>query len=358
MVQIMLPKRLITTTVLVLALSMGTVCGFGTPEDRSVSSSPIPVDRPLEGFGAETEGGLNGRPYVVISLGDSGRGTLRDALSQSNRYITFAIGGTIGLESKLRVTSHHLTIDGASAPSAGITLTGGTLLFVSTAPDTAHDIVVRNIRIADGYDNLAIGRGAHDIVIDHCSVRRAGDGNIDIYEEAENITVQWCILGDCRKNSLIRDGCRNISLHHNLYVHGVERNPQVQEGCMVVDMVNNVIFNWGGNYGTRFRTGSTGNLVANYYVPAEHSDPSDAVILAADTGVFIEGNVIPGRGDATGTADTRWEAAQITLMSAGGALLSVLDEAGAFPRDDDDASYVRDVRNAVSGSEPTPGAAR
>jgi pectate lyase len=338
---------LLTSVFLMLVVSTGTSCQSETASDEGAASLTSPFDRPFEGFGAHTEGGLNGRPYVVISLADAGRGTLRDALSESNRHITFAIGGTITLASKLRITSHHLTIDGTTAPPPGITLAGGTLLFVSTAPDTAHDIVLRNIRITDGYDNLAIGHGARNIVIDHCSFRRAGDGNIDIYDRAENITVQWCILGANQKNSLIRDRCRNISLHHNLYANGVERNPQIQDDCMVVDMVNNVIFNWGGNYGTRFRKRSTGNLIANYYLAGKDSDVTDAVLLTEDTEVFSEGNVIPRHSDDKGTADTRWEASPITMMSAKDALISVLDEAGAFPRDDDDKSYVREARKAA-----------
>ena len=204
-------------------------------------------DRPLEGFGSDTVGGLGGEPYVVTSLADSGPGTLRDAVSQSNRYVTFAVGGTIELEETLRITGSAITIDATEAPSPGITITAAHSGVVAALLDLrgASHIIVRNIRVIDAPDtdtgdNLRIWEYAHHIVIDHCSFRRAGDGNVDIVRDAHDITIQWCILADTVKNSLIAERCYNISLHHNLYTLGDERNPQVDDTTFV-DFVNNVV---------------------------------------------------------------------------------------------------------------------
>ncbi len=329
----------------------------------SLLASAAPVDRrgerPLEGFGTTTGGGGNETAYVVTSLANDGPGTLRDALSESMRNITFAVGGTIVLTDEIRVTRHHLTLDGSTAPAPGITITGSghsLLKFLSTAPDTAHDIILRHLRFTDGYDNLQIGKGAHNVVVDHCSFRRAADGNLDIYERAHDVTVQWCILADNHKNSLIRNGCHGISLHHNLYASGDERSPQVQDTCTVVDLVNNVVFDWdpevddwGGDpgYGTRIRGYSTANLIRNVYVPGERSDRARALILTGSTDVFVEGNRLPEEADSTGTTDSRWPAPPVTDMVPDLALAAVLEEAGAAPRDADDAGYVADVRSAV-----------
>ena len=100
-----------TTAVVLMILAVTCVAGAVFP------------DRPLEGFGAETTGGLDGTPYVVTTLDDSGPGTLRDAVSQSDRYVTFAVGGTIELEATLRITGDHITIDATDAPHPGITIT-------------------------------------------------------------------------------------------------------------------------------------------------------------------------------------------------------------------------------------------
>jgi len=326
--------------------------------------------RPLEGFGADTEGGAGGTVYVVDSLADDGPGTLRDALSESNRDIRFAVSGTIVLESPIRLTNHHVTIDGSTAPDPGITISPPVpgafdlIRLVSTAPDTAHDFVLHHLRFDGGHDNLQIGRGAHDIVIDHCSFRRAGDGNIDIIEDARDITVQWCLLADNHKNMYVYRHyqgecpecvCERISIHHNLLVLGDERNPQIHD-CGVVDLVNNVVADWdppvddwGGDpgYGTRFRHYAMGNLVKNVYAPGERSDESLAIVLTSSTEVYLEGNIIPTETQIDATAETRWPAPPVTEMAAAAALAAVLAECGAMPRDAIDEEYVGLVDTSV-----------
>ncbi|MBD3366668.1 MAG: hypothetical protein GF405_00670 [Candidatus Eisenbacteria bacterium] len=260
------------------------------------------------------------------------------------------MGGTIPLEKTLRISGHHLTIDATDAPAPGITITAahggiyGALLDIKEA----HDIIVRNIRVTDAPDdnagdNLRIWDGAYNVVIDHCSFRRASDGNVDICISAHDITIQWSILAECVKNSLIRTGVSNISLHHNLFVNGYERNPQFDDASNV-DMVNNVVYGWGSNYGTRTRNGTTGNIVANIYAPGPGSDASDAVVISGDSGpIYMEGNDLPTSCHENGTATTRFPSAPVTEMEADDALRAILNEAGAHPRDDDDTDYVADV---------------
>ena len=98
----------------------------------------------------------------------------------------------------------------------------------------------------------------------------------------------------------------NLSLHHNLYVHGAERNPQL-DGSTVVDLVNNVIYDWGSNYGTRIRDNSSANLVKNNYIASPASDETDAVVIDTTTGaqVFSDGNLVPAASDATGNLAAR-----------------------------------------------------
>lgn len=302
-------------------------------------------DRPLEGFGADTPGGAGGATYSVTSLADSGPGTLRDALSSSDRDISFAVGGTITLAATIRVSGHHITVDASTAPAPGITITGaagvtGPLVEVKQG----HDVILRHLRFRDAPDpstgdNLRIWDGAYNVVVDHCSFRRAGDGNLDISDGAHDVTVQWCILAQTVKNSLIRTGVSRLSLHHNLFVQGDERNPQLDDAT-AVDMVNNVIYDWAGNYGTRLRNGASANIVANSYVVGPRSDAQDALVLMADVGaVYIAGNTLPPACQVVGTTTVRLPAPSVAEMTAQAALRAVLDEAGAAPRDDEDAAY-------------------
>ena len=310
-------------------------------------------DRPIEGFGSETTGGLGGTPYVVTSLADDGPGTLRDAVSQSNRYVTFDVGGTIELDATLRITGDHITIDATEAPAPGITITAAHAGVTAALLDLrgASHMIIRNIRVIDAPDvdtgdNLRIWEYAHHIVIDHCSFRRAGDGNIDIVRDAHDITIQWCILADTVKNSLIAERCYSISLHHNLYVGGDERNPQV-DNTTFVDFVNNVVFGWAGNYGTRIRNAASANVVMNYYIPDDGSDESDALVLDGAGPVYMENNILPPACPVEGTAGAMLAAPAVTVMDPETALRTVLAEAGAHPRDIDDADYTNEV-----GSSP------
>ncbi len=330
---------------LILVPISGVVPGLGLATAHSA-----PRERPLQGFGAETVGGEGGTPYVVTSLGDSGPGTLRDAVSSSNRYITFSVSGTIMLQGSLLITKDYLTIDGSTAPGDGIMITAGHggVLSALLNINGASNVIIKHLRVRDPADPVTgdcirVWNGAHHIVVDHCSFRRGADGCFDIADNAHDVTMQWCIIAETVKNSLIRTGLYNISIHHNLFVHGDERNPQFDD-AHGVDFVNNVIYDWSSNYGTRIRNGASVNLVNNYYAPSPRSDaPHTIVILDSAGPVYMSGNALPSSCNVSGTTGTRLPAPAIDEMSATAALYAVLEEAGAWPRDSEDQEYVSDV---------------
>ncbi|MEZ4655580.1 MAG: fibronectin type III domain-containing protein, partial [Candidatus Eisenbacteria bacterium] len=249
------------------ALQVLDEAGNASPVSNSPSGrtqdAPDGSGFPLAGFGSETPGGAGGSSYVVTSLANSGPGTLRDAVSASNRMITFAVGGTIQLQTSLDIPSHHLTIDGATAPAPGITIApasgmAGDLVRIQSA--NSHDIILRHLRFRDGPgDNVRVdGSGAHHIVFDHCSFRRPGDGNLDITNGAHDLTLQWCILAEAIENSLTRSAVTNVTYHHNFFTHGTRKNPRIRDGASSTDVVNNLVFDWGADYGADFASGGSG----------------------------------------------------------------------------------------------------
>lgn len=94
-----------------------------------------------EGFGANAVGGRGGSVYVVSNLEDSGEGSLRDAVSETDRTVVFAVGGVINIEDRM-VVSKRVTILGQTAPGDGITVYGNGWSF-----SNADEAIVRYIRM-------------------------------------------------------------------------------------------------------------------------------------------------------------------------------------------------------------------
>lgn len=132
---------------------MPKACIFG-----SLSLEPSLISH--TGFGAQATGGRGGSVYVVTNLNDSGAGSFRDAVSQSNRvclandriftYLTvlqivvFAVGGIINISSRI-VVSSHVTIAGQTAPGQGITVYGNGVSYSG-----ADNTITRYIRYRMG----------------------------------------------------------------------------------------------------------------------------------------------------------------------------------------------------------------
>lgn len=107
----------------------------------TTSTSALLAFPGAEGFGANAVGGRGGDVYVVTNLEDSGEGSLRDAVSATDRIVVFAVGGVINIEDRL-VVSKRVTILGQTAPGDGITVYGNGWSF-----SNADEAIVRYIRM-------------------------------------------------------------------------------------------------------------------------------------------------------------------------------------------------------------------
>ncbi|KAF4302122.1 putative pectate lyase protein [Botryosphaeria dothidea] len=229
-----------------------------------------------EGFGRYATGGRGGEIYVVDNLNDKGQGSLRDAVSQSDRVIVFAVGGTINITDRI-VVSKRVSILGQTAPGDGIATYGNGWSF-----SNANDAIVRYIRIRmgkpgdSGKDAITIAEGAN-MIFDHISVTWGRDETFSISGDVANITIQNSIIGQglethsCGGLMQTEDG--GVSLHRNLYIDNKTRNPKVKG---TNSFYNNVIYNWGGG-GGYIAGDSSGtshaNIIGNYFI----SGPSTSV---------------------------------------------------------------------------------
>jgi hypothetical protein len=213
-----------------------------------------------EGFGKDALGGRGGEVCHVTTLNDSGAGSLRDCISQSNRTVVFDVGGWITLDSNLGITQNNLTIAGQTAPGNGIGIRGRK---VSVGGD---HIVMRYLRIRRGIlvttdrdDAMTVSSEAENVIVDHCSVSYGTDETLSMPGDQgigpRNLTLQWSIVawGLQRNNhsagSLFTSN--QTTIHHTLWAFNKTRNPRGRSEMPEtrgqgghVDWVNNVIYGW------------------------------------------------------------------------------------------------------------------
>ncbi len=211
-----------------------------------------------EGFGAFATGGRGGTVYHVTNTNTGGPGSLWDALQASGpRTIVFDISGNFDVPANgygdYFVTNGDLTIAGQTAPGDGVTLRGGTMHFF------ADNVIVRYIRVRPGL----VGEGQHSAItfagntgiFDHLSVSWHSDEGVNLFRNANNVTVQWSIVGEAISGGhgilvAIANPDANATLHHNLLVSNrirtpfIGSNPDGNHGKTTAEVINNVGYNW------------------------------------------------------------------------------------------------------------------
>jgi hypothetical protein len=260
------PARLLACTAL-LAVS-ATLAAQQAPLPRTAFPGAM-------GWAAHTPGGRGGRIIRVTTLATEGPGSLREAVdAKGPRIVVFEVGGVIDLGVKaLKIREPFLTIAGQTAPQPGITLVRGGIDL------SAHDVIIQHLRVRPGEAGLAKMAGtdfdsistigAHDVIVDHCSLTWSTDENLsasgtrfkgDTPEQwregtSHRITFSNNILaeglgyathakGEHSKGSLIHDNARDILIIGNLYSQNRERNPMFKGGTQGW-VVNNLIYNPG-----------------------------------------------------------------------------------------------------------------
>lgn len=311
------------------------------------------------GFGAIATGGNSGTTVTVTNLNDSGAGSLRDAVSASNRNIVFAVSGYIVLNSALSLSS-SITINGQSAPSPGIGIMGG-----EVSASGKKNIIIRNLRMRQG--NLDSDKGksafnmgtATNVILDHCSIAYGQWDSIDAVG-AVNITVSNSIIAfpiGQQFGAHVETG--PATFYGNLWVSAHNRQPLVK--CNT-QYVNNVVY----NYQAAYTTANTGgyfshDILNNYFIsgPSTTSVSNYYYQMAADQSVYAHGNYADTKPDgilngalenSVGSAvvlSSPWSSTSVGMatLTAAEAITYVFANAGASPRDEVDAFAVQTAQS-------------
>ena len=353
-------------------------------------AGPLTAFEGALGFGATTPAGsgrnllpAHSRICIVTTLRDSGPGSLREAVEAAGpRTVLFEVAGSIELQSELRIQNPYLTIAGESAPFPGVAVVGA-----RTAVMT-HDVLIRHLRFFVGdrpgpakgsdRDSLAImgtgGVTASNIVIDHCGIAGAVDENFSTYGKVTDITLSNSIIansldmpqssaahakGHHSKGILIGDGTKRFSLIRNLLAHNQDRNPRIKTGAQG-EVVNNVVYNWGGTSGWNVlnvsETGATApvlaSVIGNTYIPGPDGRADVGFIYTKDlipgTRLFLLDNT-PSSSIASAFIVTRPPlpfSDKLEVLSAAAAADYVLSHAGPRPAENfpEDTALIGEVR--------------
>lgn len=349
----------------------------------AVDSPPVAFPG-AEGHGKMAQGGRGGRIIQVTSLEDSGQGTLRECIEATGaRNCVFRVSGIIRLKSSLVIgeDNNSVSILGQTAPGGGILLTidqtNEELRHTPLVAKQTHDVIVRHIRIRPALPNSVKnvdGMTIEDskrVYFDHNSVSWATDENINTHANATDVTIANSIfaegLNKHSKCALLGSDPRvpqNITFWRNACISNNDRNPDNNHyGKSCIEIVNNVFFNarseWGEVF-SQYPGGTPISYVGNYFkagpstVEKTYAIKWQNVESADQPQIYESGNELwappskslqllsPGT-DQFVVNRPPCPLAVDTLLSAGEAYEEVRGQSGAFPRDDLDVAWIKDI---------------
>ena len=334
-----------------VAVLLGCSSAPTTAEPLPAEQKPPPAfDASVSGWAAVNDLGQNG-----TTGGEGGElvevTTVEDFAYQAGlegpRVIL--IRGVIGNGSRVTIGSHKTVLGDAGAEfHGGLRVDGG------------FNVIVRNLKIvgnncddvpvvedrrdcSSGADAFSIGDAAHHVWVDHCDISNGSDGNLDVNDQADYVTVSWTKfsysgvrLGTHQFSNLIGSGDSNpedaghlrVTFHHDWWAGNVdERMPRVRYGQ--VHIYNSLYSSSGNSYcvGVGFYSNilTEHNVFFNVNTPIESTSYSNT-----DSVVVSRGNRYVGT-----SGDTRDKGTNVfvppyayTLDAVEGVQQSVEDGAG------------------------------
>lgn len=286
------------------------------------------------GGGSSVTGGRGGEVYIVNNLNNSGSGSFRDAVSQSNRIIVFSVSGTISLTNSLDIYSSNITIAGQTAPEGGITITGQRI-----TQSGCDNFIIRYIKVRPTYSTNDAWSfiNCNNVIIDHCSVSWGGDEVLSFRGSANNITIQRTLIGEGKTGSIFGDSDdaslgSNLSFLSNAYYNITHRHPNLNLNSRA-DVINNVVFNW--KYRLSRISGDINlNHIGNYYSLGCLNDINGiGMMVFADApgtpSIYTSGNYI-NKGILTKATEDNWKMFEKFNSGAGGFISNSYQVSSAF----------------------------
>ena len=334
-------------------LVVGTALGAALATSAIAATSP---DFPLTGWATQngsTTGGANYGTVTVDNVSD-----LKSYAKAGNKTIYIKPGtyaGTVEVGSNVTLYGYPGVTITQPSKGSGIKISG------------SKNVIVRNISVQgvgavdeDDEDCLQINHEAKNIWIDHVHVYDGHDGNMDIVNQSDYITVSWSkftytsksknhqfsnLFGNSDSKTADANALK-ITAHHNWWGDGVkERMPRVRFGQ--VHVVNNLYTSSAASYCVRAGMKANIRVESNVFIgvknPLDYNNQSKEDAKVSMINNYYEKT--SGNTTGQGTAFTPPYQMSVTDVS---------NQAKAYALRDSIQAYAGPTLPAPGSSQVTP----
>jgi len=329
---------------------------FGAILATSASAASYGPALPLSGWATQNGGTTGGANYGTVTV--SNVNDLKSYAKAGNKTIYIKPGtyaGTIEVGSNVTLYGYPGVTITQPSKGSGIKISG------------SKNVIIRNISVQgvgavdeDDEDCLQINHESKNVWIDHVHVYDGHDGNMDIVNQSDYITVSWSKFTYTSKstnhqfsnlfgNSDSKTSDANalkITVHHNWWGDGVkERMPRVRFGQ--VHVVNNLYTSSSAKYCVRAGMKANIRVENNVFIgvknPLDYNNQSKEDAKVSMIGNYYEKT--SGNTTGQGTAFTPAYSMSITDVST---------QAKAYALRDSIQAYAGPTLAAPGSNEVTP----
>ena len=334
-------------------LAVGAALGAALATSAIAATSP---DFPLTGWATQngsTTGGANYGTVTVDNVSD-----LKSYAKAGNKTIYIKPGtyaGTVEVGSNVTLYGYPGVTITQPSKGSGIKISG------------SKNVIIRNISVQgvgavdeDDEDCLQINHEAKNIWIDHVHVYDGHDGNMDIVNQSDYITVSWSkftytsksknhqfsnLFGNSDSKTADANALK-ITAHHNWWGDGVkERMPRVRFGQ--VHVVNNLYTSSAASYCVRAGMKANIRVESNVFIgvknPLDYNNQSKEDAKVSMINNYYEKT--SGNTTGQGTAFTPPYQMSVTDVS---------NQAKAYALRDSIQAYAGPTLPAPGSSQVTP----
>ncbi|WP_295069840.1 pectate lyase [uncultured Fibrobacter sp.] len=287
----------------------------------AVTTTAVPAfavtspDFPMAGFATQNGGTTGGKGYSEVTVDNVN--DLKSYAKAGNKIIYVKPGtymGPVEVGSNVTIYGYQGAIIAQPTTGSAMKLSG------------SKNVIIRNLKFKgvgahddDDEDCLQVNHESKNVWIDHVDVYDGHDGNLDITNASDFVTISWTkfsytsastghqfsnLIGNSKTKTSDR-GHLNVTIHHTWWADGVvERMPRVRFGK--VHVANNLFDSKNASYCVRAAIEADIRIERNVFIGVQKAldlYTSDGAITAAQMIENYEENVKKPQS-GTGTAFT------------------------------------------------------